>query len=75
MKVSAMAAFHQLPSAGRAHRALADAEVAALLLARIQADLCARFGLPDAHHALLMKVQACQRHAVAGVVKRHVLAG
>ena len=67
-----MAAFHRLPSSGRAHRALADAEVAAALLARIQADLCARFDLLDAQHALLMKVQSCQRHAVAGVIKRHL---
>ena len=73
-RLGAMAAFHRLPSAGRAHRALADAEVAAALLARIQADLCARFDLLDAQHALLMKVQACQRHAVAGVVKKHLLA-
>ena len=70
-----MAAFHRLPSAGRAHRAQADAEVAAALLARIQSDLCERFDLLEAQHALLMKVQACQRHAVAGVVKRHFLAG
>ena len=71
-RLGAMAAFHRLPSSGRAHRALADAEVAAALLARIQADLCTRFDLPDAKHPLLMKVQACQRHAVAGVVKRHL---
>ena len=74
-RLGAMAAFHRLPSTGRAHRALADAEVAAALLARIQADLCARVDLLDAQHALLMKVQACQRHAVAGVVKRHLLTG
>ena len=71
-RLGAMAAFHRLPSSGRAHRALADAEVAAALLARIQADLCTRFDLPDAKHPLLMKVQACQRHAVAGVIKRHL---
>ena len=70
-RLGAMAEFHRLPSAGRAHRAMADAQVAAALLARIQADLCTRFDLPDAKHPLLMKVQACQRHAVAGVVKRH----
>jgi DNA polymerase III subunit epsilon len=69
-----MAEFHRLPRVGRAHRALADAEVAAALLARIQADLCERFDLLDAQHPLLMKVQACQRHAVAGVVKKHLLA-
>ena len=74
-KLGALAAFLRLPSSGRAHRALADAEVATALLARIQADLCERFDLPEAQHALLMKVQACQRHAVAGVVKRHRLAG
>jgi len=69
-KLGALAALHGLPSAGRAHRALADAEVTAALLARIQADLCDRFDLPQAQHPLLMKVQTCQRHAMAGVVKR-----
>ena len=68
--LGAMAAHHSLPSAGRAHRALADAEVAAALLARIQADLCDRFDLPDARHPLLMKVQASPRQALASVVKR-----
>ena len=43
--LGAMVAYHQLPSTGRAHRALADAEVTAALLARIQADLCHRFDL------------------------------
>jgi DNA polymerase-3 subunit epsilon len=62
-------AFHALPAAGRAHRALADAEVAAALLARMQADLCSRFGLPAASHSLLMAVQACQRHALGAAVR------
>jgi DNA polymerase III epsilon subunit-like protein len=34
-----LAAWHRLPDAGRAHRALADAEVTAHLLLRMQADL------------------------------------
>lgn len=58
-----------------AHRALADAEVAAALLARIQADLCHRFALAEASHSLLMAVQACQRHALGAAVQRHVAAG
>lgn len=70
--LGAMAAFHRLPSAGRAHRALADAEVAAGLLKCIQADLCQRFDLPEAQHPLLMKVQASPKHAMAGVVKKHL---
>ena len=68
--LGAMAVHHCLPSAGRAHRALADAEVAAALLARIQADLCRRFDLPEAGHPLLMKVQASPKHAMAGAVKK-----
>ncbi len=72
--LGAMAALHQLPSAGRAHRALADAEVAAALLQRIQADLCQRFDLPEARHPLLMKVQASPKHALAGVVKKYIAA-
>ena len=70
-KLGTLAALHRLPAAGRAHRALADAEVAASLLTRIQADLCQRFDLPDAPHPLLLKLQACQRHALAGAVKKH----
>lgn len=69
--LGAMAALHHLPSAGRAHRALADAEVAAALLARIQTDLCQRFDLPEALHPLLMKIQSSPKHALAGVVKKH----
>lgn len=73
-KLGTLAAFHALPSAGRAHRALADAEVAAALLARIQADLCERFGLARAGHDLLMRVQASQRHAVPAAVQRYAQA-
>lgn len=72
--LGALAALHQLPSAGRAHRALADAEVAAALLLRIQADLCQRFDLSEAQHPLLMKVQSSPKHALAGVVKKYMAA-
>ncbi|MBK7006421.1 MAG: 3'-5' exonuclease [Burkholderiales bacterium] len=70
--LGAMAAFHQLPSAGCAHRALADAEVTAALLARIQADLCHRFDLPEAPHPLLMKIQSSPKPAIAGAVKKYL---
>ncbi|MES2583356.1 MAG: 3'-5' exonuclease [Pseudomonadota bacterium] len=70
--LGAMAAFHRLPSAGRAHRALADAEVAAALLARIQTDLCQRFDLPDARHPLLMKIQSSPKHAIAGAIEKYL---
>jgi DNA polymerase-3 subunit epsilon len=76
-KLGTLAALHCLPSAGRAHRAMADAEVAAHLLARIQADVCGRFGLPDAPdapgapHALLMQLQRSPRGALGKVVERY----
>lgn len=70
--LGAMAALHRLPSAGRAHRALADAEVTASLLARIQADVCQRFEVPVANHALLMKVQSCQRAAMDKAVRTYL---
>ena len=52
-----------LPRTGRAHRALADAEMAAALLARMQHDLGQRYGVPWPDHALLMRLQACKRQA------------
>lgn len=56
-----LARYLQLPSTGRAHRALADAEMAAALLARMQQDLCTRHALPWPDHALLMQLQRCSK--------------
>ena len=58
-----------LPDNGRAHRALADAETAAQLLMRVQADLATRFartlaGRPVSH-ALLRAVQRVPRAQLA----------
>ena len=57
--------------AGRAHRALADAEMAAGLLVQIQHDLhtCHRVARPD--HALLMALQRCAKAAVGLLMARH----
>jgi DNA polymerase-3 subunit epsilon len=44
-KLRSLAAFHALPSSGRAHRAMADAEVAAALLGQIRRDIGQRFGV------------------------------
>lgn len=72
--LGALAQLHGLPSSGRAHRALADAEMAAHLYARICRDLERRYDVFDVNHALLMKLQACQRHAVPAAIKRHLAA-
>ena len=50
-----------LPRAGRAHRALADAEMAASLLARMQSDLRLRWGLGQTGHELLSTLQRCPK--------------
>jgi len=71
-KLGSLAAFHGLPPSGRAHRAMADAEMAAALLGRIQRDLRRRFGVDEAQHALLVKVQACQRNAIPAAIKRYL---
>ena len=71
-KLGSLAAFHGLPSSGRAHRALADAEMAAALLGCIQRDLCQRFAVAQAHHALLLRVQQAQRQAVPAAVRRYL---
>ena len=59
-----------LPRTGRAHRALADAEMAAALLARMQRELCQRFGVPWPDHALLMQLQRCARQSIGKLLDR-----
>ena len=71
-KLGSLAAFHALPTSGRAHRAMADAEVAAALLGRIRDDLRVQFKVEDPRHALLMKLQACSRKAVPKAIEKHL---
>jgi DNA polymerase-3 subunit epsilon len=54
----------KLPRTGRAHRALADAEMAAELLAHIQHDLRTRHGVAQPDHGFLMAMQRCARAAL-----------
>jgi DNA polymerase-3 subunit epsilon len=68
-RLGTLAAWHGLPDAGRAHRALADATVTAHLLLRLQDELAARLGhgtATEIDHALLCRVQTWP---VAGVDK------
>jgi len=50
-KLGTLADFHHLPRSGRAHRALADAEVTAHLLLQMQQDVQARWGAALGHTA------------------------
>ncbi|XAH23620.1 3'-5' exonuclease [Xylophilus sp. GW821-FHT01B05] len=71
-KLGALAALHGLAPTGRAHRALADAEMAAALLEQMQTDLHARYGLPRAQHSLLAQLQSAQRLALPKVIARYL---
>lgn len=69
--LGALAQWHALSSAGRAHRALADAQVAARLLSCIRRDLGRRYALEGAPHALLLQLQRAQRHTLPKVIERY----
>lgn len=67
--LQSLASFHALPSAGRAHRALADAEVTASLLSRIQQDIRREYQVDRTPHELLVKVQRTPRKAVPKAIE------
>ena len=73
-RLGTLAKLHALPSAGRAHRALADAEVTAHLLLRMQHDVGQRFAVPlggaSAAHALLVALQRAPRDGLERCVSR-----
>ena len=70
-QLGTLARFHRLPSAGRAHRALADAQVTAALLLRIQQDLGERWGIAASGHAFLMALQACAKARLPKFLAQH----
>ena len=73
-RLGTLARLHALPSAGRAHRALADAEVTAHLLLQMQRDVEARFaktlGAARASHGLLALLQRAQKTQLLKCVER-----
>lgn len=70
-RLQSLASFHALPSAGRAHRAMADAEVAASLLSRIQQDIQRDYQVDAAPHELLVKLQRTQRKALPKAIEAY----
>ena len=63
-KLGVLVDWFGLPRTGQAHRALADAEMAAELLGRIRHDLMLRHGVARPDHALLRALQACSKQAL-----------
>lgn len=70
-KLGSLVDLFRLPRTGQAHRALADAEMAAELLGRIQHDLRTRHGVDAPDHAFLMALQRCTRAAVPRFIQTH----
>jgi DNA polymerase III subunit epsilon len=70
-KLGVLVDYHDLPRAGRAHRALADAEMAASLLGQIQHDLRTRHGVTRPDHSMLMTLQRCAKPAVWALMARY----
>jgi DNA polymerase-3 subunit epsilon len=74
-RLGSLAAFHSIAPRGRAHRAMADAEVAAELLSRIQSDIRTRYEVEDTPHDLLLKLQRCPRKALSKAIQGYFESG
>ncbi|MFY3382948.1 PolC-type DNA polymerase III [Paracidovorax sp. MALMAid1276] len=72
-KLGTLVDYHGLPRTGQAHRALADAEMAAALLGRMQHDLRTRWRVADPSHALLQLLQRCAKPKVDALLARHAV--
>jgi len=70
-KLGALVEFANLPVAGRAHRALADAEMAASLLVHLADELRARYGVRDVSHDLFRKIQGVPKGKVEQLLARY----
>lgn len=70
-KLGALLKFANLPVAGRAHRALADAEMAASLLVHLEDELRGRYKVRDVSHDLLRRIQSVPKAKLEQCLERH----
>lgn len=71
-KLATLVSALRLPSDGRFHRALADAECTAHLFIRLQQEICRAFELDDCECGLLERLQKTNRHQLEKCVQRYV---
>jgi len=69
-KLGVLVEFAKLPVAGRYHRALADAEMAASLLLRLEDELCRRHNIRDVSHELLRRIQSVPKNQLEQCLER-----
>ena len=74
-KLGVLIDYHRLPKAGRAHRAMADAEMAASLLGQIQEDLRSRHRVARPDHGLLLALQRCAKPGVGALMSKYAALG
>lgn len=65
-----LAQMLDLPPAGRAHRAMADALTASHLWVRMQRDLSASYNLPAVSFDLMSKIQTVGRHRMPAIMAK-----
>ena len=68
-RLGALVDYTGIAVTGRFHRALADAEMTAQLVARMCADLSQRFGLAEVPHDLLRRIQRTPKHRLADCIR------
>jgi len=70
-KLGDLVRFANLPAGGRAHRALADAEMAASLLHHLEEQLCSRFQVKQVSHELLRRIQSVPKAKLAQCLQQY----
>jgi len=68
-RLSTLADMLRLPMAGRAHRAMADAEVTSHLWRRLQQDIAQTYGVSQVDYDLMARVQATSKAQVPGFLR------
>jgi DNA polymerase-3 subunit epsilon len=71
-RLGSLAAHHGIEFSAQAHRAMADAEVAARLWARIVRDMERRHDVFEPSHELLVKVGSTAKAKVPDAIKRYL---
>jgi len=70
-KLGTLTTFAQLPHTGQAHRAMADAEMAANLMAHLAEELRRKHGVRELSHDLLCKLQKVPAAKVGEHLQRY----
>ena len=70
-KLGTLTTFANLPDTGKAHRAMADAEMAANLTAHLAQELRQKHGLRELSHDLLVSLQKVPAAKINEHLKRH----